>query len=378
LVYSIHEQNDHDQGVSQERKKAAMLDPTRPGDSANEGLKSGAGVEPPQPSEVEVVQALLAVEESSKKTQSEELPPDVQPRRSWFSRNTEIFIYFCVVLAVCVFGVWGLGRIAKKFLSALAARGSARTTVTISRQHIDPTRQAEAESLLRGLAAGDGAAAEQVLVLSDSWTGTTARTQTTDQLLDIAINRKDLHVRAAAIQAQLALEGVQRNASGLKLLEEAVGDSRQRAWALWLLGALGGRGVDPVHTAKIIGAYLDDPSVDNRAAAVNGLALLATDETVPMLLDRFRNDPSPVVQERAACGLSEAGMYTHEQRMVAAASIVGWLDDSLMSAQQRTWMIQMLQDISGKSLGTDTAAWRRWYDGTRRTGVDKLVSAPSS
>ena len=103
----------------------------------------------------------------------------------------------------------------------------------------------------------------------------------------------------------------------------------------------------------------------NRAAAVNGLALIATDETIPMLLDRFRNDPSPVVQERAACGLAEAGMYTHQQRMVAAASMVGWLDDSLLTAQQRIWTIQALHDISGQSFGTDSAAWHRWYDSTR-------------
>ena len=345
-----------------------MPDPTRPEDSADKSLKFDHGIEPPQPSEVEVVQALLAIEELTKKAQSEKPSPDIHSQRSWFSRSAEILIYFSLVLAVCVFGVWGLERIAKKLFSAVSNPGTAQSASAIT-QHIDPTQQAEAEKLLRGLAGGDGAAAEQVLELSDSWTGRTKRTQTTDQLLDSAINLRDPHVRSAAIQAQLALEGVQRNAGGLKLLEESVGNPGQRAWALWMLGALGSRGVDPVHTAKIIGAYLDDPAVNNRAAAVNGLALLGTDETIPMMLDRFRNDPSPIVQERAACGLSEAGMYTHEQRMVAAASMVGWLDDSLMSAQQRTWMIQALQDISGKSFGTDTAAWRRWYEGVRVTGT---------
>ncbi|HEV2232331.1 MAG TPA: hypothetical protein VGV68_02875 [Terriglobia bacterium] len=84
-----------------------------------------------------------------------------------------------------------------------------------------------------------------------------------------------------------------------------------------------------------------------------------------LLLSRFRNDPSPAVQELAGCGLAESGMYTHGQRMVAAASMMGWLDDSLLSQQQRTWAAQALHDISGQSLGTDSASWRRWYDSTR-------------
>jgi HEAT repeat protein len=133
-----------------------------------------------------------------------------------------------------------------------------------------------------------------------------------------------------------------------------------------MLGALGNRGVDPVHTAKIIGAYLADTDVAVRAAAVNGLAILATDETIPMLLDRFRNDPSPIVQERAACGLAESGMYTHEQRMTATASLVGWLDDSTLSPGQRAWAAQALGDISGQHFGADSAAWRNWYESARR------------
>jgi hypothetical protein len=51
--------------------------------------------------------------------------------------------------------------------------------------------------------------------------------------------------------------------------------------------------------------------------------------------------------------------------MVAAASMVGWLDDSLLSPQQRVWTSQALHDISGQNLGTDSAAWQRWYNSHR-------------
>jgi HEAT repeat protein len=216
------------------------------------------------------------------------------------------------------------------------------------------------------VAAGDSEAADQVLAQSPNWTGRTTRTPTADQQILTALNLPNLHAREAAVQAELALDDVPLSDAGLNTLERAVGSPGQRVWALWMLGALGNRGVDPVHTAKIIGAYLADTDVAVRAAAVNGLAILATDETIPMLLDRFRNDPSPIVQERAACGLAESGMYTHEQRMTATASLVGWLDDSTLSPGQRAWAAQALGDISGQHFGADSAAWRNWYESARR------------
>ena len=231
----------------------------------------------------------------------------------------------------------------------------------VTRSAIDSNMQSEAEHLLQQLASGDTGAADEILSKSATWTGKTQRTSIATQWITVALNLHALHAREAAVQAELALDGVTQDEAGLRFLEQAVGDLNQRAWALWELGALGNRGIDPVHTAKIIGAYLSDPAVDVRASAVNGLALVGTDETIPMMLDRFRNDPSPVVQERAACALAESGMYTHEQRMTAAASLVSWLDDPLLNSQQRAWTFQALRDISGQNLGTDSAAWRNWY-----------------
>jgi len=287
-----------------------------------------------------------------------------QPQEPWFSRNAEVLFYCALGVAMSLAASWGMGRITKRLTPPVSRKSTGQSRAAGSRQ-IDSGQQVKAEGLLRRLASGDSAAADQILRESDSWTGSTTRTQTTDQLIANGINLPDLHLRAAAIQAQLALDGVPRNTTGFIMLERATANPSQRAWALWMLGALGNRGVDADHAAKVIGAYLDDPVVNNRAAAVNGLALVATDETIPMMLDRFRNDPSPIVQERAACGISEAGMYLPQQRMVAAGTLIGWLDDSLLTSQQKTWTIQALHDISGKSFGADAAAWRRWYDSNR-------------
>jgi len=313
-----------------------------------------------KPSDDDVVRALFEIEKASA------LPPPVdsplvlvddQPvgpvRNSWFW-GTLVLLLFMVLAATFAQQWLGIGG---------RQQGSANREGKALK--VNAATQASAEQMLGKLAANESAAADQVLDQSTTWTGRTHRTPKADQSILIALNLPDLHVREAAIAAELALEAVPQNDAGLNMLKEALGDPSQRVWALWMMGALGNRGVDPVHTAKILESYLNDPNVNVRASAVNGLALLATDETIPSMLDRFRNDPSPVVQERAACGLAESGMYTREQRMTAAASMVAWLDDPLLTPQQKVWSFQALHDISGQNHGTDSAAWRSWYEGTR-------------
>jgi len=337
-----------------------FLDPSRPANTTPAPKNDGAV----QPTDEDVVRTLFEIEKAS--TPPPTAGASVEPE-PLFSRSSSAVLWLRVGVVAVVLAVFGINFAGKK-VSSLST-GSAGSRNRISRAAVatvvDPPTQAEAEQLLTRVAAGDSEAADQVLAQSSNWTGKTHRTPTADQQILTALNLPDLHAREAAVQAEIALDGVPQSETGIKMVEQAVGNPTQRVWALWMLGALGNRGVDPVHTAKIVEAYLADPDVNVRAAAVNGLALLATDETVPMMLDRFRNDPSPIVQERAACGLAESGMYTHEQRMTAAASLVGWLDDSLLSAGQRAWTVQALGDISGQNFGTDSAAWRNWYESNR-------------
>jgi HEAT repeat protein len=330
----------------------------------DESLKSNRVAEPPQPSEADVAQALVEIEKATKNasTQSDGLELSFGTGASWLSRNAPIITYVSLVVAVTVTLAWGVQLAVRALLAPAATRSKGSSG---DARAIDPLRQAEIEGLLARVAAGDPAAADQILEQTENWTGQIHRSPRTDQLIATNLNLRDMHAREAAIQAALTLDSIPSNDAGLKMLEEAVGDPNRRAWALWMVGALGNRGVDPVHTAKIMESYLDDSVVGVRAAAVNGLALLATNETIHMLLDRFRNDPSTIVQERAACALAESGMYTHEQRMVAAATMVGWLNDTLLSPQQRIWAAQALHDISGQNFGADSAAWQRWYDSAR-------------
>lgn len=327
--------------------------------------KPARDLEPAQLPHVEVAKPAGEIEEPAQKMQmGNDAAPSIQPpRQSWLSRNAPILVFLVLGFTFLGLIAWGTPRAIRAIVSFAAEHEAGETAAPPAPRAIDTDQQIKAEELLGRIAAGDLSAADQVLDQSDGWTGKTHRTPKTEQLITTDLNLKDLQARAAAIQAQLALDGIPRNEDGLSFLERAVGDPEKRSWALWMLGALGNRGVDPVHSAKVIEAYLNDLDANVRANAVYGLGLLATDETIPLLLDRFRNDPSPVVQEPAACALAESGMYTHEQRMVAAASLVGWLDDSLLTQQQRTWTVQALHDISGQNFGSDAAAWRRWHDG---------------
>jgi HEAT repeat protein len=318
-----------------------------------------------QPADEDVIRTLAEIEKASSGNPSPTQNIPIEPGTAGpkFFRNVPPAIFFAAALSVGA-AVIAL-NFAGKHLVVSSGRSQRGRNRVVTRSAIDSSLQAEAEQLLHKLAIGDNGAANEILEKSATWTGKTERTSVATQWITVALNLHDLHAREAAIQAELALDGVNQDETGLKFLEQAVANPSQRAWALWELGALGNRGVDPVHTAKIIGDYLSDPAVNVRASAVDGLALVATDETIPMMLDRFRNDPSPLVQERAACALAESGMYTHEQRMTAATSLVSWLDDPSLNTQQRAWVFQALGDISGQNFGTDSAAWRNWYESTR-------------
>lgn len=300
----------------------------------------------PQPTDADIVTALADIERVSVAQQE---PPLESATPSSNPRN----------VLIALLALWATaGLVIYAYQHASPRNKTTRSAAAV--RPTDPSVQARAEQLLQSALNGDINAADDILTHSNDWVGKTARSSKIDQLITNGLNSSDMHVRAATIQAQLAIDGIPANSFGFELVRGAVGDPQRRAWALWSLGALGSRSVEQTRIAKILGDYLLDPNPSVRAAAVDGMSLLATDEVIPMMLDRFRNDPSPLVQERAACGLSESGMFTRQQRMTAAASIVGWTDDQLLTHQQRGWVFQALHDITGQNFGSDSNAWRDW------------------
>jgi len=196
------------------------------------------------------------------------------------------------------------------------------------------------------------------------WRGKIKLDQQLNSLFMTALNSDDLRVRAAAIEVDLACRNLEKTSATMDRLEQDAryGEQGPRANALWDVGLLGSRGVDPQRAAIILLASIHDSNVNIRYWAVEGLSYLGTDETIAPLLDSFHNDPSPMIRERAACGLAQSGMLSEKQRRSAVPQLLDFAADASLDATTREWVFQALRDITGQSLPHDAAAWRNWYD----------------
>lgn len=222
--------------------------------------------------------------------------------------------------------------------------------------------QQQAERLLeRAINHYDGAR-ELIAQHADSWRGSLELAGQLNILITSALNDNDLRVRAAAIEIDLAAYNVEKTSenvfSRIQILESREGD---RVSALWLLGLLGNRGVEPERVFQTLLKYTRDEDASIRHWAVEGLAYLGTDDVIEPLLDVFRSDPSGDVSERAACSLAQSGMLQESQRMKAVPAFLNLLEDTTLDRTRHQWVLQALQDISGLRLADDPAAWRQWY-----------------
>lgn len=196
------------------------------------------------------------------------------------------------------------------------------------------------------------------------WRAKIKLNQKLNSLFMTALNSDDLRVRAAAIEIDLACRNREKSAATVDLLEHDArfGEQGPRANALWDIGLLGNRGVDPQRAAQILLASIHDDNVNIRYWAVEGLAYLGTDETIAPLLQLFHDDPSPMIRERAACGLSQSGMLSEKQRRSAVPQLLDFAGDASLDPETRKWAFQALRDITGQNLPHDPAAWRNWYN----------------
>lgn len=212
---------------------------------------------------------------------------------------------------------------------------------------------------------------------AESWRG---RLQNTDRLFDLvltAMKSDDLRVRGAAIEVDLAANNLSKTPKTVaRLVKLARKDANERPFALWRLGALGNRGVQPKLVLTHLLEFARDPNEQTRFWAVEGLAMLGTDGVVDPLLDRFAHDPSPRVRQRAAVGIAESGMLTKEQRFSAVPDLLNFLDDDALDADTRGWVYGALRLITGEALGNNAQAWQKWWahhDSTKKPRSPKGV-----
>jgi hypothetical protein len=250
---------------------------------------------------------------------------------------------------------------------ASAAQGKASASV-LSEHEMDVldamTPQQQAELLLERSINHYRGANAQIEARVDAWRGKITLNDRLHNLFLTGINSDDLTVRAAALEVDIAARDLEKNSATVDRLEPVAREGTQgpRANALWDLGLLGNRGVEPERIAQILLGSIHDENVNVRYWAVEGLAYLATDETILPLLEIFRSDASPLIRERAACGLAQSGMLSQKQRRTAVPKLLDFADEFSLDSEMRLWVFQALRDITGQSLPHDPVAWRRWYN----------------
>ncbi len=255
------------------------------------------------------------------------------------------------------------GDLSNIFSSREPSPASAQDVHQLDR--LKPQKQAEA---LLELAVGqhDGAV-EQISSRVDRWQGRVRWTPQIATLTTAALNSNDMRVRESGIEVELAAYGLAKNSSSLDYVirTAASSDHARKIWALWALGLMGNRGVGTDRVVEVLTNHLQDQDEDSRRWAVDGLALTGATQTIAPLLQSMHDDPSPRVRESAACGLSESGMFTPQQRMTAVPQLLNYTDDPSLDAQTRAWATQALTDITHQHFGNDANAWRNWYNSAK-------------
>jgi HEAT repeats len=224
--------------------------------------------------------------------------------------------------------------------------------------------QQQAETLLQLAVADSDGARDQIFARADAWRGKIQWSPQIAALSVAAFNAKDVRVREAGIEVELAAYGLKKNSSAVDYLvrEAESSNHEQKIWGLWALGLMGNRGVETDRVVQTLTKHLKDSDAESRRWAVEGLALVGTTPTIAPLLQAMHDDPSPSVRERAACSLAESGMLTREQRLSAVPQLVNYSDDPALDAQTHAWAFQALGDITQQHLPNDSAAWRSWYE----------------
>lgn len=182
----------------------------------------------------------------------------------------------------------------------------------------------------------------------------------------------DLRVRYANADLNLAINGVPKTgAEADALIAQAQADPAHRAFSVYAMGMLAGRGVgyDRIYPVLVDYAKHDsDPQV--RQWAVEGMRYLGTDEALDQLFDSFTHDPSDAVRDRAGCNVSDCGNFMRKQRLRMVPRLIELAADPQTTPQMRNWTFLALNEITDAALPADAAAWREWY---AEHGTEKIA-----
>lgn len=248
---------------------------------------------------------------------------------------------------------------------------SALTDTDVQRLQGMP-EQAQAEELLERAIRRDSRALDLFEQNIGVWLGDIKLTETMKQLERRSQFSKDLRVRYANADLNLAMDGWSKNENSAGLLiSKAASDPNYRQAAVYFMGMMAGRGVGYARIYPVLVEYArNDPDAGVRQWAVEGMRYLGTDEALDELFESFTHDPSNAVRERAGCNISDCGNFTRKQRMRVTPKFIELTEDPQTTPQMRGWSFMALREITDENLPADATAWRNWYT---QHGADKMA-----
>jgi hypothetical protein len=232
--------------------------------------------------------------------------------------------------------------------------------------------QDQAEELLERAIGHDERALELFEQHVEGWIGQIHQSDRLKQLEGRSQYSRDLRVRYANAEINLALDGWQKNERAADLLiERARTDQQYRAAAVYFLGMLAGRGVDYDRIHSVLLQYArNDKDAAVRRWAVEGMRYLGKDEVLDELFIAFTEDPSSAVRDRAGCNISDCGNFMRKQRMRMVPKLIDLAMNSGTTPQMRNWSFLALREITDENLPADAIAWDRWY---HQHGSEKMA-----
>ena len=182
----------------------------------------------------------------------------------------------------------------------------------------------------------------------------------------------DLRVRYANADLNLAIDGFPKtDNSADQLIAQAKADPAHRAYSVYHIGMLAGRGVGYDRIYPVLVDYArNDPDPQVRQWAVEGMRYLGTDEALDQLFYSFTHDASSAVRDRAGCNVSDCGNFTRKQRMRMVPGLIELAADPQTTSQMRSWAFLALREITDQTLPANASAWQDWY---AQHGAEKMA-----
>ena len=268
-----------------------------------------------------------------------------------------------LAVAIGMIGAIVAGSIGKSH-RGVGQSGAYKVSRSVSAGQLSEMKeQKQAETLLEQAVGHSPGAVEQISSRVNEWHGKVRWNSQIANLATAALNSDDMRVRESGVEVELAAYGLSKNSQSLDYLLKTADspDHAQKIWALWALGLMANRRVEAEQVVSVLTSHLADADIDSRRWAVEALALSGSDSAMESLLKAMHDDASPIVRERAACGVASSGLFTPQQRSTAIPKLVEYSDDPSLDERTHGWAFHALNDITHQRLPNDATAWRQWY-----------------